>query len=203
MGGARTLATLEGYLTSQIFYIPLALGVFMSLLAAKLINREIGSGAMDILLSHPITRVSVVAQKYGGAAMLLAILALVFALALWLAGLTIDDDISFSDSVLVGLNLMPISLFYFSVAFAIACFSRGPNLPIGIGCGLTGLTWVLHGLSQSTEMFAKIEKWTIFYWYIQGKPFSDGLVPQHMIMLFGLSVVLAAAGALQFRRRDF
>lgn len=203
MGGARTLSTLEGYLTSQIFYLPLALGVFMSLLTAKLINVEIASGAMDILLSHPISRVSVVVQKYAGAGMVLVILGLVFALALWLAGLTISEDLPFSDSVLVGLNLIPISLFYFSVAFTIACFSRGPRLPIGIGCGVTALTWILHGLSQSTEMFANIERWTVFYWYITGKPFSDGLIPLHMGLLLVLSVVLAVVGTLQFRQRDF
>ena len=63
-------------------------------------------------------------------------------------------------------------------------------------------TWVLHGLSLSSDILARIEDWTVFHWYATGKPFSDGLVLGDMAILLLLSGGLMIIGTSCFERRD-
>ena len=79
--------------------------------------------------------------------------------------------------------LIPIVLLYGSVGFSIACFARRRQSALGAGSAVAVATWVLHGLSLSSDLLADIKEWTLFHWYATGKPFSDGLVPEHMAML--------------------
>lgn len=201
LGGADTLSTLEGYLTSQIFYLPLALGIYAVFLSARLISSEIQSGGMDFLMSHPLSRRRICLSKYLALVAIVCWLALIFATSLFAAGLMIDDELSAFVCLKVGVNLAPIVLFYGTVGFAGACFARRQTV-LGVASAVTVSTWVLHGLAVSSDLLASIEKYTVYYWYATGKPFSDGLVPEHMALLLGLSGGLVIFGTLYFERRD-
>ena len=202
MGGAQTLSSLEGYLTSQIFYVPLALGVYAVFLSARLVAAEIRSGGMDFLLSHPLSRFRVIAAKFLALTAVVSILSLIFAVGLWLAGLLIEDELKFMEGLLVGINLIPIVLVYGSFGFCLGCTLKRRGAILGYGSALAVFTWVLHGLSLSSDLLSDIEGWTVFHWYATGKPFSDGLVPAHMSILVVLSAALFIISAWQFNRRD-
>ncbi len=202
MGGAQTLSSLEGYLTSQIFYAPLALGVYAVFLSARLVATEIRSGGMDFLLSHPLSRFRVIAAKFLALTAVVSILSLIFAVGLWLAGLLIEDELTFMEGLLVGINLVPIVLVYGSFGFCLACTLKRRGAILGYGSAFAVSTWVLHGLSLSSELLSDIEEWTVFHWYATGKPFSDGLVPAHMSILVVMSAALFIISVWQFNRRD-
>ena len=202
LGGANTLSTLEGYLTSQIFYLPLALGIYAVFLSARLISTEIGSGGMDFLLSHPLSRRQICLGKYLALVAVVCALSLVLGVSLYGAGLLIEDQLSLAISLKVGVNLIPIVLFYGTVGFAIACLARRRQTVLGVASAVAVSTWVLHGLALSSDLLADFEHWTVYYWYATGKPFSEGLVPEHMGILLGLSAGLITLGVFFFERRD-
>ena len=202
MGGAETLATLEGYLTSQIFYLPLALGTYATLLATKLLTGEVASGHMHLLLAHPVSRTRILSQKYGAIALLIGALAAAFGLFIWVAGLAIEDELPLREALAAGLNLIPVSLFYGSLAFAAACILPGRVLPTLLGIGAAGGTWVVDGLAHTTRLFADFKEWTVFHWYMTGRPFSTGLVPQDMAILVILDLMLFGVALFAFIRKD-
>ena len=164
LGGADTLSTLEGYLTSQIFYLPLALGIYAVFMSVRLVTIEINSGGMDFLLSHPLARYQVVLGKYLTLVAIIFGLSLVFGASLYVAGTMIDDELALTAALLAGLNLIPIVLFYGTVGFCAACLTLGRQAVLGIGSAVAVSTWVLHGLAVSSELLSKIEKWTVFHW---------------------------------------
>ena len=202
LGGADTLSTLEGYLTSQIFYLPLTLGIYAVFLSARLVSSEIQSGGMDFLLSHPLSRRRVILGKYLALVAIVCGLATVFGVSLYIAGLMIDDEVTPAASLLAGVNLIPIVLFYGTVGFSAACLTLRRQTVLGFASAVAVSTWVLHGLSLSSDLLAQIEDWTVFHWYATGKPFSDGLVLGDMAILLLLSGALMIIGISCFERRD-
>ena len=97
VGDVSDLTSPEGFLNSQLYFlmVPLLLLVFAIARGSGAIAGEEERGTLDLLLSNPLTRSQVLAQKF--AAMIVAILALTF--VLWLGAVigvvAVDMEISF------------------------------------------------------------------------------------------------------------
>ena len=157
---------------------------------------------MDFLLSHPLSRRQVIIGKYLALVAIVCGLATVFGVSLYIAGLMIDDEVTLAASLRAGLNLIPIVLLYGTVSFSVACLTLRRQTVLGISSAVAVSTWVLHGLSLSSDVLAQIEEWTVFHWYATGRPFSDGLVLGDMAILLLLSGGLMIIGISCFERRD-
>jgi len=80
--GVRTLASMEGYLASELYTFgwKLVVGIYFAYAGASLLAADVERGRMDMLLSLPVSRASVVVQKF--AALLVPLTALTVAVPL-------------------------------------------------------------------------------------------------------------------------
>ncbi|MCS7179202.1 MAG: ABC transporter permease subunit [Anaerolineae bacterium] len=203
LGNIRSFATIDGYMTGSLLsYLPLVLAIYAIGAAVGLITGEIENGTMDILLAHPLPRWRVVLEKYAALVAALAAICLIFGLSMAAGGLTIGSDVPPGRWLLAGFHLLPLTLLYGSVAFALACAIRGRTAAIATATTLVVGGYILNGLVPLSEHLRPLEKWTVYYWYITGRPLGSGIIPEHVAILLGGSLLCLLAALIAFGRRD-
>lgn len=203
LGNVQSVSTIGGYLTYGLLsYLPLVLAFFAIPAAAGLISCEIESGTMDFVLSQPIPRWRVVLEKYAALATALVAVCLLFGLCMWLGGLTIRSDVGLSTWLVAGLNIVPLTLFFGSVAFALACATRGRGVAIATASGLAVASFVLNGLVPLSEDLQPYAHWTLYYWYSASRPFEDGIILGHVAILLGGCLLCLGLALFAFQHRD-
>ncbi len=203
LGNIRSFTTMDGYMTGSLLsYLPLVLAIYAIGAAVGLITGEIESGTMDILLAHPIPRWRVVLEKYAALVAALTAICLIFGLSMLAGGLTVGADVPPGRWMLAGLHLLPLTLLYGTVAFALACAIRGRAAAVATATALVVGGYILNGLVPFSEHLQPLEKWTVYYWYITGRPLGDGIILEHVLILLGGSLLFLLIGLVGFWRRD-
>lgn len=205
-GNITSFTTVEGYMTaSLLIYLPPVLAIYAIGLAVGLITGEVENGTMDLVLAHPLPRWRVVLEKYAALAVAIFVICLIFGLTMLASGLMIRSstpDLPLIRWLLAGLNVVPLTLFFGSVAFALACAVRGRATAVATATTLAVGTFILNGMVPISERLQPLEKWTIYYWYTASKPFTTGIIAEHVAILLGLSLLCLGVGLIGFQRRD-
>jgi ABC-2 type transport system permease protein len=203
LGNIRSFTTIDGYMTGSLLsYLPLVLAIYAIGAAVGLITGEVERGTMDILLAHPIPRWRVVLEKYAALVAALTAICLIFGLSMLAGGLTIGSDVPPGTWLLTGLHPLPLTLLYGTVAFALACAVRGRAAAVATAIALSVGGYILNGLAPLSEHLRPLEKWTVYYWYITGRPLGDGIIREHVLILLGGSLLFLLIGLVAFGRRD-
>jgi ABC-2 type transport system permease protein len=194
----------EGYLSAQFFtlMVPLLFTIFAIRAGSSAIAGEERDGTMDLLLSAPIRRRRLVAEK--AAAMLVATTTV--GLAFWGAMVV--------GSAAVGMDISPLRLGAATGSAVLLALAFGSlALAIGAGTGERGpavagatavavATYLINSLSRLVDA---LEPWRLvspFYYYGASEPLRKGLDPLHAGTLATLIVTLPVVAALLFDRRD-
>lgn len=203
LGNVATLGTVEGYMTYGLTsYVPLILGFYSVLAAIGAIGDEIESGRMDYLLMHPVPRWRVAIEKAAALVLAVTAIGLLFGVGMWLGGVGIASDIPGGKWLLAGLNVVPLTLFYGALAFALSCAVRGRQAALGVGFGVLLVSFVANGLVPLVKSLEPYREVSIYYLYAASKPLTTGVRLDHVAILLGASLVLFAAGTVAFQRRD-
>jgi ABC-2 type transport system permease protein len=203
LGDVDSFTTIGGYVTSQLLSImPLVLSIYAMLVATSNITGEIDSGTIDFLLAHPVTRWRVILEKYAAMVVAILVICVVFGLGMWIGGLSIGQDVPLFTWLLSALNIFPITLFYASVTFALACALRGRGVPLGVGVGLAVVGFILNGLAPLVEGLKPYRVLTIYYLFSASKPFSSGFNWLYASVLLVGSLLFLGLALITFERRD-
>ncbi len=203
LGDVASFSTLEGFITSQFLsFMPVVLAVYIVMAAVGSVTGEIESGTMDFLLAHPLPRWRVALEKYAALAGALVLICVLIGLGMWIGGISIGQDVSFGTWMLAAFNIMPLTLLYGSVAFALACGVRGRGIPLGVAVALAMVGFILNGLAPLVKGLQSYREWTIYYLFSASKPFSSGVDVGYTAILLGVSVVCLAISMVAFSRRD-
>jgi ABC-2 type transport system permease protein len=197
------LAEPAGYVTSQIYanVFPIVLLVFGIGFGAAAVAGEEERRTMDLLLSQPISRRSLILQSVASMAVLLGVLCVaVLVLLLATNGPTgLDLPLSGLLAATVGSWLLGMAFSLLALAVGAATGRRG--LAIAIGAGAAVASFVLFGLAPLSTATERLQVVSPFYWFLGGEPVSAGIDP----MFLGLVVVSAALlgfSIWSFERRD-
>lgn len=126
-GAGLDIGTFEGYLGAEFFnYTPIALAVFAILAGTASILGEETQGTLDILLSHPISRIRLVSAKLAGLAISNGVVVIIL-LAICFATLTfVDIDVKVGRILGAFLLLWPYltAISFLSVLLSLLLSSR-------------------------------------------------------------------------------
>ncbi len=201
-GGITDFISPEGFLNSQLFIVmvPFLFLVFALSAGSGAIAGEEERGTLDLLLSSPVKRWRVVAEKF--VAMTVGIT--VLGLALWL-GTAVS-----AEAVGMGLSLGRIAeasvsaallgLAFGAIAMAVGCALGKRGQSIGITGALCVAAYFLNALGPIVNGLN--ERLSPFFYYIGADPLTNGLDPLHVGVLIGLSVAALAVALITFERRD-
>lgn len=174
---------------------------FAALLGIAALAREERERTAEFLLTHPVSRTYVVAQKLAAVLAEILILNVVVSLSSVAASLAIGQkiDAGMFFSVFLGYLLMQVEIA--CIMFGISAFLRGNGIGIGLGAA-----FVLYFMNIVANLTDEAE----FLRYITPFAYADGtaiaasgcLETKYLIPGLALTVIGAAAAFIQYNKKD-
>lgn len=204
IGDVANFTTMEGYLGLELFsfFLPaLTLG-FGIAYGGSAIGSEEDSGTLDALLSYPITRRSVLTQKFG-AIMVFALLVLVASTAGLLLGVVmVDSSINMVNLAAAVLNVGLLTLLFGTLTLALTGLGLNRGAASGISAGLAALTFLINSLAPLADLPEVVRHITPWYYYDAVEVLQTGPEPLNAAVLLVGIIILLVIGIVGFQRRD-
>ncbi|MEV3964534.1 ABC transporter permease subunit [Nocardia sp. NPDC050193] len=200
----QDMGSAAGYLGSTVFglLLPLLVTAFGITFGARLIAGDEETGYLDLLLAHPLGRISLALQRFavlatGAAAIALLVFAAMMAIR---SGADLDTvGIAGFAGQCVHLALLGTTFGALALGLGAAMGTRGPALGVAAGIGV--LTYVAGNLAGVIGA-DRLKYLSPFHYYIGGEPLRHGLRPGDVAVLLALTLVLLVLGIWRFDRRD-
>ena len=204
LGGVVDLTSPTGFIDTEMFSFmgPVLILIFAIGIGARVVAGEEEAGTLDMVLACPVSRRSVILQKFAVLTVMVTTLAAALFASLLVgtqaAGMSISAGRLFQGSVLLGL----LGLVFGSVAFIAAAASGRRVVGIAAGGGLAWVLYLLNALGQLVHSLNGFRVLSLFYYYGGAAPLRRGLDVAN-VAVFVLITLLALGGALiAFQRRD-
>ncbi len=185
--------------------ITLALGAAVAIvLATRAVAGEIETGAVELVLSQPISR-----ARYFAAQVLFALLALSVLSAIGACG-TLLGQLVYGIHVLgpgtlfaVALNYLLLQSAWFGITLVISVFGREAGRVAAIGFILALVSYVLQVIAQLWTKAALLHRYSVYGYYSPMDVVTKHQVPaKSAAVLLGLIIVAIGLSAWRFWRRD-
>jgi ABC-2 type transport system permease protein len=206
LAGGETIdyGTPEGYLGSQVFSltIPVMFLIFAIGFGARTIAGEERAGTLDLLLSTPLPRWRIVAEKLGG--MIVATLLVGTALwaALTLGSLATGMGIGAGRLAAAVLMVVLLALTFGTLALAVGCATGRRSVAVATATAVAFAAYMLEALAPAVDMLDAIRGASPFFHYGGATTIREGIDPLNAAFLLFLSLVFGAIALVAFDRRD-
>ena len=199
--GLNNLDQLGPYLYAQVFLmLPLVLSFYpISQFAGALAGAE-QRGGLDVLLTQPIRRRTLVIATWVAGAIGVGILLLVTAILTWLTVLVIGESLSFSDVLLASWSVYPVTLALGSMGLLFSAIMRSSGAVLGISIGVTFLFYLIEVVGKIVTDLDAIRYISPFRYF--NDVFTFHVPWWHYGLLIGVSLVLLVAAVKVFERKD-
>ncbi|MCZ7531827.1 MAG: ABC transporter permease subunit [Acidimicrobiia bacterium] len=198
-----TFLTGAGFLQGQLYTLigPIMVIGLGATAAAGATAREEKTGTMDMLLSMPVSRTSVMLQKSAVVAVSVLIIPTTMALVMAATNPIFDLELSINGIIAANLGLAGLGLTFAAFALMIAAFSGSAPMTTGITLLVAVLSWftsAFNGIFEWLEIPSKISP---FSWYAEDFPLLGGFPVSFLWLGIGI-VALVTAGVTLFAHRD-
>jgi ABC-2 type transport system permease protein len=192
-----------GYLQAQLFSFiaPIILIAFAVGFGVAATASEEKSGTMDMLLSVPISRRSIILQKATAMALLSGVLTLAIAATLVILDPVVGLKLSIDGVAAVTIGLWLLGIAFGGAAMTIGAFTGSPSTAGGLAVSLAILSWFVTSFSAIFSWLEIPSKLSPFSWYLDGIPLLDGFSSGQIWLVMACAGAIAMAAAL-FARRD-
>jgi ABC-2 type transport system permease protein len=203
--GIGDLGTASGYLQVELFSFmgPIVVIAFGAVLGVGAIASSERSGEMELLLANPISRTTVVVQRF------LAMLAFIVLLSgvLWfglVVGTPFDvwPGLNQWNLIEAVLSLIFLGWAFGSLALALSAITGSSGLSYAIVVAIALTTFILNSFSQIIPDLEGMKWVSPFYYYTGSNPLTDGLNWWHALVPLGITVTAFAISLFAFNRRD-
>jgi len=204
VGEFANFASPEGYLNSGLFFLtaPLLFLIYTIGFGSGAIAGEEERGTADLLLSTPLPRWRVVAEKFAALVVATLLLAFVFWAGLFIGAVAIQMDIRAGRLAEITLSGALLGLALGALALALGCIRGDRGLSIGVASAVGVAAYFLNSLATAVKWLEPYRKLSPFYYYIGADPLANGLNLGHAAVLIGLTAVFLAVALFAFQRRD-
>jgi ABC-2 type transport system permease protein len=200
--GISELSTVEQYLHAEMLslIVPLAAGYLAVRSIASGLSGAAESGRLDVLLSAPVSRRSLVAAGFAATAIELAGV-LTLALLLTAIGAVLSGaDLSFGSAMAGFANVWPLALLFAGLAVVVTGWSLRTSTITGSVAGVLVGMYVVDLVGRLDPSLDAIRYGSVFRYY--GNAIESGIDPLSFVGVTAAAVALAAIGAFLFERRD-
>ncbi len=203
-GDIQNFTTMEGYLGLELFsfFLPaLTLG-FGIAYGGSVIGSEEDSGTLDVLLSYPISRRSVLTQKFGAISVFALLVLVASTIGLLLGVAMVDSTVDAANLAAAVLNVGLLTLVFGTMTLALTGLGLNRGAASGIAAGLAAVTFLMNTLAPIADLPDAVRHVTPWYYYDASEVLLSGFVPLNAAVLLGAIVVLLVIGLVGFQRRD-
>ena len=175
--------------------------VFASLTGISLLSKEEKEGTAELLLTHPITRKSVVLSKLMALATQITALNLCVFLASAASVALIGEEVDMGKFILVFLSYFILQLQLGSMTFCISSFFRGKGA--GIGIGLAMMLYFVNIVANITEE-AKFLRYLTPFSYTSGAYIVENSALEWKFVAIGgaVAVISILLAFVKYEKKD-
>lgn len=203
---AGAITSPAGYLNSQYFanILPILLLVFAIGLAAWSIGGDEGSGALELLLENPISRMRIALERAGAVAAELAGLTLIAAVGLvMLAPLTgLNHGLSLERIVEATIATGLLAASFAAIAFAVGAATGSRGAAISAAATIAVALFMVEGLAEQVRVLRPLREASPWHWFLGSDPVRNGLQWEAWVLPLLTCAALVLAGSAVFVRRD-
>ena len=203
---AVPLTSAPGYLHGRLFasMLPLVLLVFGIGLGARAIAGSEQDGTLELLLANPVTRRTVVFERYLALTAMIGVLTVAFIVSLLVLGVPFG---ALEDVSLVGLagataGAFGLTLLHATIAFAVGAATGRRAWAMAAATTLAVVGYLFQGLLGLTDALRPARFVLPWHWYLGRNMLAQGVAPDAIIVPLVLSAAIFAGGAVAFLRRD-
>lgn len=202
--GGASIATPEGFIAAEFFgWIPIVIIVIAVIAGTGSIAGEESNGTLELLLSEPISRRSVLLRKTAGLALSLAVICVVSYVGLIIGTMLFDEfDVGFVE--LAGASVMMLLIVWFFLGLSILSSTTFPSRRAAsvIVTALIVVAYLVNVVATLIEDWSFLEYVTPFGWadytaILQGDTAWVGAA-----LLAGFTVLFVVGAVIAFERRD-
>lgn len=193
-----------GYLGIELFslVVPLLLIIAAVAAGAAAIAGEEDRGTLDLLLSMPVSRRRVTAEKFLAMAAEVVGLGLVLLIALWAGVRLVDMGVSFANLAAAATGAVLLAVGFGSIALLLGAATGSRGAAVGVSAALAVAAYLVNSLAALVSQLEGVQKLTPFYHYEASDPLREGFSAGHLAVLLVIVVVAAAAAVVAIDRRD-
>lgn len=193
-----------GFLNTELFSMmfPIVLIAVAIGIAASATAGEEERGTADLLLSLPIRRGQVLSAKVLALVVCVVVVGLAGVLTIVVGAPMVDLDVGTSEVFAAGAMTVLLGLLFGSFALLVGALTGRRAAALGAGIGLAIAAFLLQVLAPMADWLEPWQKASPFYWATHSDPLLNGLDVGSTTLLVAVCVVLLAATAAVFHRRD-
>ena len=203
---AIPLTSPAGYLQGRLFgsLLPLLLIVFAVGLGTRAIAGSEEQGTLELLLSNPVTRRTVVGERYLAMVAMITGLTAVFALSLVLLAVPFGalDGVPLSGLAGATAGVFGIALLHGTIAFGVGAATGRRALALSSATVVAVAGYLAQGLLGLSDAIRPLRFVVPWHWYLGRNMLAQGVAPDAIIVPIVLSTAIFAAGVTAFLRRD-
>jgi len=196
-----------GYLHSKLFALtlPMLLMIFGIGLGARAIAGDEADGTLELLLSNPVTRARVAAERFGAVVALIAALTAVAGIAVVISDAIVRtglETLSIARVLEATAASGAIAILHATLAFATGCVTGKRGVAISIAAVVAIAGYLLQGLTAQSGGLGGLAAVSPWHWYLDQVIVLHGATAAALLLPLAIAVLLGAAGVLAFDRRD-
>jgi len=199
------LHTIEGFIAAEIysFFWVLLVGGYFAYIGAGLIAGDLRNRAMDLTLSMPVSRASVVLQKLSALWVPLVVLNVGVAACVSVGGLLIDEPFNPIALVMVHLLSIPYLLVCAGLGLLASVVFERVRTARATALGLVVMLWLVEGVSRLDQEYEWVGALAPSRYYDQTAILvhEEYAVFDAVVLVAGF-LVLVALSVVIFSRRD-
>ena len=157
---------------------------------------------LDLLLANPVTRRTVVLQKFWAMAGSTAGVGLVLVVAIAVFGPAFGLHVALIHVVAASVSAIALAVSFGSIALAIGCWRGRRAVAIATATCVAVASYLLNILAPSVEGLTRFQVLSPFYLYIDHDPLRNGFSVPHLLVLIAISAVALTLAVVAFDRRD-
>lgn len=204
-GSLTELTTIGGYLATEYlgFIWVLIIAAAGITFATKALSSEIDAGTMELLMSQPLSRRTLVSTRAMALAFFLAVQLLATTVPIWLTARVVDVKVDAGNLAILAVGGFLMALALSGVAFLFSSASRESGKPAAIVGGVLGVMWILHFMATNSTWAEKLEVVNIFKYWRPAELIEEGTMPtEAWFVLGGVAIITLVASVFVFARRD-
>ena len=176
-------------------------GFFAALAGISVLANEEKERTAEFLLTHPISRVSIIAQKLLSVLTQVVVLNIVVVAVSLISAAVIDESFEMKEFILLHVAYLIMQLEISCICFGISAFIRRGS--IGIGLGLALAFYFMNLVCNMTEQAEFLRYITPYAYAEASNIISDGKLDTVLIVIgIIIAVIGAAVGFIKYTKKD-
>ncbi len=205
IGSAEFFASPDGFVHGEYLSVdvPFILSILAIVIAGGLLAKEEESGTIELLLSRPLGRQALVAQKIMALMTILVVLAGCAWLGLWLGSVVESSfTVTLSRMAIAIMNIGLLAAAFGSITLALTAVKSRRGLAAGVSGLYFILSYIVGTFGQQVDWLKHIEPLSLFH-YVDTMATIKGQTDWwDMVVLGSVAVVLWLISFYAFSRRD-